>query len=231
MLVLPSNVAPPSRLTLFVESQDFGPDLTTVAAVTLLVRRGDGTTTSWTCSIESATSGELVAQYAIQAGDITSTGLYELAPQLTIQGGAIPCFAVDLFVATTYNARAQYQARTNVAVTTALSPDSRAIRTTWRRITPAMSPFAANPLQPWLALDLSSGPITVNLWPALDGDIVAITDYLGGAHTNPLTLVGAAGQLVPTSIGNYAGSCLLTAAGFLARMKFSGDLGLWLPAW
>lgn len=231
MIVLPASVAPPSRLTFVVMSQDFGPDLTTVAAVTLLVRRSDGTTTSWSCSIESATSGELVAQYAIQAGDITATGLYEVAPQLTIQGGAIPCFTVDLFVASTYNARPQYQARTQVAVTTAISPDTRAVRTTWRVVTPAMSSFPANALQPWIALNLSTAPISVQLWPALDGDIVAITDYLGGAATHNATILGAAGQLVPTSVGSYAAGTVLSASGFLMRMKYSASLGLWLPAW
>jgi hypothetical protein len=231
MILLPSNIGPPARITLVVRGQPLGPDLTTVAAVTLLVRRSDGTTATWACSIESAVGEELVAQYALQVGDITATGAYELAPQLTIQGGVLPCFTLDLFVSSPFNCRPKYDATTSVATTTAISPDTRSIRTTWKRVTPGASPFNANPLQPWLALDLSTGPVTVNLWPALDGDIVALTDYLGGAATNNATIVAAAGQQVPTSIGHYASATVLSAAGFLARMKYFADSQLWLPAW
>lgn len=231
MMIVPSNAGPPVQLTFVIKSPLFGPDLTTVTAVSILVRRSDGSTVTWAAAIASATSREIVAQYALQVGDITATGPYALAPELTLPGGTAPCFTVALFVASPFNCTPILQQDVWVAASSAISPDTGGLASVWKVINSTNSPFQASALQPWIAVDLSTAPVSVNLWSANDGDVVALTDYLGKAGTNALTINAAAGQEVPTTVGNYGSSAILTAPGVYVRMKFSKQLGLWIPTW
>lgn len=231
MMIVPSNAGPPVQLTFVIKSPLWGPDLTTVTAVSILVRRFDGSTATWSAGIISATSREIVAQYALQSGDLTTTGPYQLAPELTLPGGTAPCFTVALFVASPFNCTPKLNEDVWTVASSAISPDTGGLAAVWKVISSPNSPFQANPLQPWIAANLTTGPISVDLWGANDGDVVAVTDYLGKAGANALTLNAAAGQQVPTTVGNYASSTTLSAPGFFVRMKFTAQLGLWIPTW
>src|SRR6185312_15644515 len=90
MFTVPSNAGPPVNLTLRIKAPVWGPDLTLATGVSSVVRRQDGTTATWTWAIVTAERGVLVAQYALQAGDLTGTGPYQIAPSVAVQGGPWP---------------------------------------------------------------------------------------------------------------------------------------------
>ncbi len=98
MLRVPSTVTAPATITLTFKSPVFGPDLTNVTAVALNVLRRDGTTGSWAMTTLSATPAELIAQYQFLGTELTSTGLYFLAPELSVSSGSVAAQTVSLFV-------------------------------------------------------------------------------------------------------------------------------------
>lgn len=116
---VPLNIGPPNTL-IFPIAELAGLDLTTVTGVTFSVRFPDGVTTkTWNATIPAtvpAVTGQylslvgnanpiptlLFAQYSFQTTDVTQVGDYLVAPQLTVAGGTIPCYArkftaTDLF--------------------------------------------------------------------------------------------------------------------------------------
>jgi hypothetical protein len=98
MLVVPSTIAAPAAFSITFYTPALGFDLTTVTAVQFQMLRRDGTTSTLTAAIVSKTPTELLAQYAFVGGEITTTGAYLLAPQLTVPGGWIPAETVTMMV-------------------------------------------------------------------------------------------------------------------------------------
>lgn len=222
MLFIPSTISAPSTITIVFLSPTFGVDLTTVSGVNLNVRRRDGTTTTWAMTIRSSTPIELVAQYQFTGGEITSTGLYTLSPQLTVPGGTFPAMTVSAFVG---NDTAKLEDTTWIAATSDVSspgPVSQA----WQSV--ATSPYSASVVSPWLALDLRTIPLTVNLFAGAEGNVVILADIYGAGATHALTLNGAGSDKVPSGTGTYSGSTTRAFNNFIVRLKYSAALASWL---
>lgn len=98
MLTVPSTIAAPAAFTVVFFTPALGFDLTTVSAVAFQMLRRDGTTATLNAVIVSKTQTELVAQYQFAGGEITTTGAYLLAPQLTVPGGWVPAETVTMMV-------------------------------------------------------------------------------------------------------------------------------------
>jgi hypothetical protein len=98
MITVPSTIAAPAAFSVLFYTPALGFDLTTVTAVTFQMLRRDGTTATLTVTIVSKTPTELLAQYAFVGGEITTTGAYLLAPQLTVPGGWVPAETVTMMV-------------------------------------------------------------------------------------------------------------------------------------
>lgn len=229
MLVVPANITAPASITLIFNNPTFGPDLTTVSAITLNVTRRDGTATTWAMTIVSSTPNQLTAQYTFTGGtEITTAGMYYLAPVLTIPGGTIPAAPISLFVSNAGNLPPQVQDQTWVTATVPV-PTLGPYKVGWVNLTSAASPYAAIATSPWLALDLSTAGITVNLWAAGDGDNVVLTDYKNAAASHVLTLVANGTSKVPNGDGTFSGTTNRSTAGFSLRLKFQASAGLWLP--
>lgn len=227
MLIIPQNIGSPSAITITINSPIFGVDLTTVTAVRLAVRRYDGSTTTWVAAIKSATSRELIAQYLFaDLGEITTTGMYRIQPQLVTQAGSQPATAVAMFVSNAYSTQANTETDTWVATASEIQ-SAGASSNEWFLLDDTASPWDASPVVPYYALDLSAGAITVNLWDAADGDVVVLSDIYGAAASHSLTLVGNGSQLVPVGNGTYAASNVYSTANFVLRLKFLGTR--WLP--
>lgn len=104
---VPIGIGPPCALKQTINADDTASvtDLTTVTAVTLLVRRADGSTAQWSAQIVSVTPGQLTYQYPFAAGggDCPVVGAYMVAPSLTVPGGTVPCYARPLIVTDQYS--------------------------------------------------------------------------------------------------------------------------------
>lgn len=221
MLFIPSTISAPSTITLVFLSPTFGVDLTTVSHVNLNVRRRDGTATVWSCTIKSSTPIELVAQYQFAGGEITSTGLYTLAPQLTVPGGTFPAMTIAAYVG---QDTAKLEDTTWIAATSDVS-SAGPVSQAWQSVT--ASPYAASVISPWLSLDLRTIPISVNLFPGADGNIVILSDTFNAAASHALTLNGAGSDKVPNGDGTFSGTTTRSAP-FLLRLKYSAALTSWL---
>lgn len=226
MLIVPINAAAPTAITLRFLSPVFGPDLTAVTAVTAGMLRRDGSQVTLTLTIVSATSRELVAQYTFAgAGELTTTGAYYLAPHLALPGGQIASETIPLFVAGPFAAIPQLSTDAWLLATVPI-PSGGAVRTGWVDVS---SSIVASPYGPHMALDLRTAPISVTLWPALDGDICDLSDVYNAASSHALTLIGAAGQLVPVGDGSYAASATRSTAGFVLRLRYRASSTSWIP--
>jgi hypothetical protein len=91
------GIGPPNVLSLTVQQGASSLDLSTVTAVNLNVTRQlDGSTATWTCTIDSQSETELACHYpfAVGGADVAVLGIYELATELTIgDTGVVPCYA------------------------------------------------------------------------------------------------------------------------------------------
>jgi hypothetical protein len=227
MLIVPTSIRAPGCITVNMLSPYLGADLTTVTNVVFNVVRRDGTTTSWTGVIISSTPGELIVQYPFNGTEFTSTGLYLLSPLLTLPGGTIPGQTVSLFVTNNNQLAPNVETTAFLATTVQIQTPGQA-KSTWNVITTASSPVSPSPLSPWYAADLRTGPITINLWTAQDGDIFIIDDVFYEASTNNLILNGAAGQLLPNGDGTFVASKTYTSSGVVLRLKYSATESQWL---
>jgi hypothetical protein len=105
---VPTGVGPPVTLTQSLGAGNSQLDMTTVTAVTLLVRLSNGTTATWGATIlggtYGATAGGLIWQHVFSTTDCPTgiTGAYLVAPQLTAPYGAttgtVPLTARQLIV-------------------------------------------------------------------------------------------------------------------------------------
>lgn len=105
---IPVGTGPPNALYVPIEQGNLPSyvppiDFTTVTAVTLHVRRYDGTTAQWvvpSSAFLQVTTQGLVAVYALQAGDLPTDGPYQIRPYLSVPGfsNAIPCSSSTLQV-------------------------------------------------------------------------------------------------------------------------------------
>lgn len=105
------------------------------------------------------------------------------------------------------------------------------LTTKWATVTTGDPPYLAVRTNPWLALNISNGTISVTLWSALDGDFVVLTDVIGGAEpTSNLVLTASAGQKIAAAGGgDFANTQGFALAGFSVRLKFRASDGVWLP--
>lgn len=224
LLVVPSDVASPSSLTISILRPPLAVDLTDVTAVSLSVLRRDGTTTTYACNILSATASEIILQHVFQPGDITSTGLYYLAPRLSVPGGTIAAETVPMMVSTPFATNPLYETSAWLA-TTSGSPGAGNVFNSWMPVT---SPYVASPAAPWLLLDLRTAGTTVTLWSGVDGEEVHLVDTYSNGATHPLTLNATATQLVPAPAGSYGASASWNTSGFTLNLKYSAALTAWV---
>lgn len=122
MLRVPSNIGPPSTITIVFLSPWASGDLTLATGVTAIMKRQNGTSLTLGFAIVSATPSELVAQYAFVGGEIVGTGAYSLAPTLTVPGGSLPAESVTMFVSSPWATPPKLTAESWVATTTAIAP-------------------------------------------------------------------------------------------------------------
>lgn len=98
---VPVGIGPPCQLTGTITPQSTSAllDMTQVTAISLLVKRSDGSVVTWTASIiGQTTTGLLNYAHNFAVGDCTVIGVYMVAPQLTTSGGTVPCYARPLIV-------------------------------------------------------------------------------------------------------------------------------------
>lgn len=225
MLIIPQNISAPQTLTLIFKSPSLGADLSVATTATASVMRSDGTTANYNLTIVSATPAELVCQYTPVSGDITATGVYYLTGHIAVPGGTLLAQSVAMYVTSPNSSQPRTEESAWLAATSAVSGVATSQRWVVVTSTGALSPFS-----PWVACNSTGGAMTLTLWTAQDGDSVNITDPLGQAATHNVTLVAAAGQQVPTGVGSYGGSIILSTAGFSLRLKYNAGLAKWL-AW
>ena len=223
MLRVPSNVAAPTTATIAFQTPTFGVDLSTVTAVNLQVLRRDGTSATWAMSIIAATPAELIAQYEFQPGDVTVTGVYYLAPQLSVPGGVVSAETVSLFVSYPTGSTPMLETSAWIVATVPIA-SLGPIQNAWQVVSAA---YTARPETPWVAVDLRTAPVAVTLWSATDGASVVVSDVYRAAASNNLTLVAASGQRVPVGDGTYAQTATYSTAGIVWRLKLASNL--WLP--
>jgi hypothetical protein len=241
MLACPSNIGPPSLFTFRIAVPIGGPDLTTATAVSILVRRTDTSTATWAATIVSAAQDHAIIQYAIQNGDITVQGVYQLTASVVLPGGPIPSTSLLLRVTTPYSVPDDarlWGTFTLLGSSSALAGAGPGTQWTYVSHAPIAegtafaqgSPYSATPFAPVLAVDLSHGAVTVVLWnPGPIADEVILVDFRGQAGVNACTVNAAAGTSVPTGVGTYGATVNLTTPGFGVRWKYSPDLTLWIP--
>lgn len=226
MIIVPQNAVAPTTITLTFKSPVFGPDLTTVTAITAGLLRRDGTQTSLTFTIVSATTRELIAQYTFVGGELTTTGAYYLGPLLACLGGQIPSETVALAVVGPFNAIPRLESDAWIMGTVpvqSLGP----IKGTWVIIATATT---ASPYGPCMAVDMRTASLAVTLWSANDGDVADLSDvYVAASGVRIFTLNGAAGQGVPKGDGTFPASANFTTPGFALRLRYSKTLSAWLP--
>lgn len=92
------------EIAITVTPADLSLDMTTVTAVAFDVIRSDGSSDSWTPTIEAgATPLQLVAVYVTEPGDLVE-GTTSIAITATGPGGAaLPCTSVELLVQSKYH--------------------------------------------------------------------------------------------------------------------------------
>lgn len=224
MLTVPLNVGPPTSIQITFQSPVFGPDLTTVTAISLNVVRRDGTTTSWACEILSSTARELVARYTFTgSGELTTSGAYILGPQLTLPGGAVPAESIALFVSS--NNAVQPQTETNAWVLATSSVAGNNTRFDWAG--PYSVPVSANPLFPYVLLDQRSGTVGVTLWAGTGGDPLTLFDAYDSGNNFTLTPTG--GQAIYLAGVSHTGSVSVSGTlGQECRLKYSKALNAWM---
>ncbi len=95
----PVGLGPPNVWPITFLAGDSGVDLTTVTAVLIDVEREvDGSTDTWTATIQGGTTpDELLAHVEFSGAEITTLGLYRVAPSLVVSSGVIPCSSLEVF--------------------------------------------------------------------------------------------------------------------------------------
>lgn len=75
-------------------------DLTSVSAVTLVVRDEDGVERTWSASVSGASSAQLTATHTFNAdgNDVPVAKIYRVMPHLTVPGGVRRCVPFNLQV-------------------------------------------------------------------------------------------------------------------------------------
>jgi hypothetical protein len=227
MFVVPLTAGAGSYLTLRVRSPIFGLDLSTATDLSTAVLRRDGSATNFVWSILSSTARELFATYSFVGGEFTTTGAYGLGPLLTAGGVVVPCESVAMMVTTPFDCRPQHESETWLAVASQVSPTSAAVRQTWaiQNSDATLSPFA-----PWNKVDSTNGDVGLTLWTPNRGDIVVLSDYKHKAALHNVTLFGSGGgDQVPQGDGTFGASVVFSNAGFINKLKFDDNEGLWIP--
>jgi hypothetical protein len=228
MLIVPQNIGAPTTITVRFKSPAISADLTTVTAIAFNVLRRDGTTTQFIASIISATTSELVAQYAFQgAGEITSTGAYYLQPSLSVPGGEIPAETVTMFVTSPYQGQQKVETEAWLLATSLVA--GQPPRGAWQQYVAGDSPLVLSPQAPWVSLDLRGGPISATLWAPNDGDPIIIADtYAASGSSNFSLNSGDASRAIPSGLGTFAQSATYSTPGFTLRLKYYKQGGQWL---
>lgn len=95
----PIGIGPPNVWPITFLQGDSGLDMTTVSAVLLdVTREVDGSTDTWTAAVQPGSSAEeMVANVAFTGAEISTPGLYLVAPRLVVPGGEVPAEALRIF--------------------------------------------------------------------------------------------------------------------------------------
>lgn len=225
MIVVPSDVTAPTTLTIAFKSLSlYGVDATTVTGVTLNMTRRDGTTATLTCTIVAAVPDELTVQYTFVGTEVTSTGIYYLAPRLTVPGGTLSGSEITMSVVPPSAATPVLNAASSILYDTPLVA-SPLVSHTWHLIAASatLGRFANN----WVLLDTRGGSYTLSLWAAVDGDTCIIVDVYAAAASNPFTLHANGSQQI-FSAGSGSTNLVVSSNGAAVRLKFSQALGAWI---
>ena len=190
MLIIPSNIAAPTAFTVRFYAPALGFDLTSVSAVQFAVLRHDGTTTTWVATIVSQTQTEIVAQYFFVGGEITTTGAYLLAPQLSVSGGFIPGETISCVVRSPFQCTPKLEGQSWVSASSLIAGTLYA--PTWvqtplwgAELVPAGSPYTLPTGNTPRAVNLTSGNVQVNVVNgASDGETKR---FVSTSLTNPLS--------------------------------------------
>jgi hypothetical protein len=202
MITVPSTIAAPAAFSVLFYTPALGFDLTTVTAVQFQMLRRDGTTATLTATIVSKTPTELLAQYQFVGGEITTTGAYLLAPQLTVPGGWIPAETVTMMVTNPWYGSPKLQGQSWV-VASALVAGTPYVPI-WTRtpfgaeLVHAGSPYAIAIGLTANAVNLNTGPVTADVVNgSFDGETKKFisTSLTAPPSTNIFTLQSMSGNL------------------------------------
>lgn len=86
---VPLGIGPPQSLPVTIASLVF--NLTLASALSFNVEAPDGSKTTWSGFITSATTTQLVGGHAWTTTDLTQEGPYFITPVLTAPGGTVDC--------------------------------------------------------------------------------------------------------------------------------------------
>jgi len=86
MSLIVDSVAP-FTLRVVVDSDDF--DLSTASAVSVDVKKPDGSMETWAASITASSTAQLTMEHTFLAGDLDAAGTYTIEPMVTLPAGTI----------------------------------------------------------------------------------------------------------------------------------------------
>ncbi len=100
MITVYRGAKAPEALAVVITSGQSNLDLTTVSAVSLIVRDSQGVERTWTATVSGLSTAQLTATHAFAAdgSDVPLATEYRVMPQLTVPGGVRRCVPFSLTV-------------------------------------------------------------------------------------------------------------------------------------
>jgi methyl coenzyme M reductase alpha subunit len=99
MITVYKGALAPEALSVTITRGRNDMDLSTVTAVTFLVRSTDGTVNAeWSASVVSSSATQLIATHQFAAGDVAAANTLRIMPKLTLPTGVRRCVPFNLEV-------------------------------------------------------------------------------------------------------------------------------------